>query len=131
MELSLDPNVLPPKSPGKGESGNADAYTEVHDVVDAVTIGLQYCSELITRDQFADGANPSADDGVRGDPDHGDALLQLLLQTVAEYGICGDQEHGAAHILAEDDDGHGNRDLRRGDEILDCDVALEYKDELS
>lgn len=64
IELPLDPNVLPPKPPGKGESGNADADTEVHDVVDAIAVGLQHGGELITRDELANGVDPGVDNEV-------------------------------------------------------------------
>jgi hypothetical protein len=49
---------------GKGESGNADADTEVHDVVDAGAVGLQHGGELITRDELANGADPGVDNEV-------------------------------------------------------------------
>lgn len=77
IELSFDPDVFPSKSPAKGESANADGDTEIHDLVNAVAVGLQHGGELVPRDEVADGADAGVDDDVWSDIDLRDALLEL------------------------------------------------------
>ena len=131
IELPLNPDILPSKPPGESESCNTDPNTKIHDAIGAIAVSFKHGSERVTLHQLADRPDTGAYDDIRGDFDRSSTFQDLFLQDVAEDGIRGDQKDGTTNILTEDHDGHGGGDLGRRDKVLDCDVALEYKEEVS
>lgn len=124
MHLFLDSDVLPPQAPRKHKGGDTDADAEVHDVADGLGVALERGGQPAALDEFSDRVGPGGEDKVRVDADLGITALELLAQAVAEDGVGGHEPDGAAHVLSEDDDSHGDWNLWRGDQVLHGYVGL-------
>lgn len=96
-------------------------------MADGRGIALERDSESIARNDASDGGGSSAQNDVWVDTDLVDVLLELFAQAIGEDGVGSNKEDCTSHILTEDNDGHGNRDLWRWDKILNGDVGLQTK----
>lgn len=122
--LLLSPDILPPKSPCEAKCSKRASNAKVHDAVDTHTVVFKHDGELVARHKLAYVADPGVDNNICGGSDFGDVLLELPPQRIAEECVGGNEEDRAADVLAEDDDGHCEGDLRRGNEVLHGNISL-------
>lgn len=90
-------------------------------------IALERGCESIAGNDCSDGGGSGIEDDVWVDADLVDVLLELFAQAICENGIGSNKEDCTAHVLTKDYNGHGNRDLRGWDKILDSYVGLQEK----
>jgi len=117
-------NILEPQIAPKSKCGDRDPDTQIHDDVDAVAVSLQGSFESIPRNKPANGSNAGINNNIRLDVDHVHAVLELTAKPITEDGICSWKRYGGAHVLTEQNYGHGCGNLWCWDNILYGDIGL-------